>query len=151
MINSSFVSDFELVNNMIGRFSTIFLYVGIAFAVFTVLLLSNFISVSISQKRKDIGILRALGARGADVFKIFFSEAFFITAVCILLSIIGSLIVCQIANAYMMSIIGVAIFVFGILSVLVLIGLALITIVMATFVPVYLEARKKPVESIRVL
>ena len=37
-------------------------------AVFAALLLYNFISASINAKKQDIGILRAVGARGIDVF-----------------------------------------------------------------------------------
>lgn len=150
-LDSSLINKFNLVNDMVARFSTIFLWVGLVFVVFTALLLFNFISVSITQKGKDIGILRALGARGADVFKIFFSESFFLTLICVILSIGGSLIVCQIVNGYMMSIVGASIFVFGLPSVLVLVGVALLTVCIGTFVPVYLEARKKPVDSIRKL
>jgi ABC-type lipoprotein release transport system permease subunit len=55
-------------------------------------MLLNFISVSIANKKKDIGILRAIGARKIDVFKIFFSEALFIGVVCSLLAIIGTFV-----------------------------------------------------------
>ena len=151
VLKSAWLDGFELVDDMIAQFSTIFLWVGLVFVVFTALLLFNFISVSITQKGKDIGILRALGARGADVFKIFFSESFFLTLICVILSIGGSLIVCQVVNGYMMSIVGASIFVFGLPSVLVLVGVALLTVCIGTFVPVYLEARKKPVDSIRKL
>ena len=150
-LSSSLVDEFDLVNDMVNRLSDIFLYIGLIFTVFSALLLSNFISVSISQKKKDIGILRALGARGVDVFKIFFSESFVLTLICVVISLVGSIGVCGIVNAYMMSTIGAAIFIFGIWSVLVLIGIALITVFVATVVPVYLAAKKKPVESIRAL
>ena len=43
------------------------------------------------------------------------------------------------------------IFVFGPISWLVMLGIAVVTSVIATFLPVYSIARKKPVESIRAL
>ena len=120
-------------------------------AVFAALLLSNFIFVSISQKKRDIGILRAVGARGADVFKIFFSESFVIAAICVALSAAGSIVICRLLNDSVTIELGAAIFVFGPISVAVLIGIALATAIIATFLPVYHAARKKPVESIRAI
>ncbi|MFP7699748.1 MAG: ATP-binding cassette domain-containing protein [Candidatus Phytoplasma pyri] len=50
--------------------------------------IGRFVKQSIQFKKKEIGILRALGARGKDVFKIFFSEGFVIA---ILIAIFGIL------------------------------------------------------------
>ena len=47
--------------------------------------------------------------------------------------------------------IGASIFVFGPLSWLVMLGIAVVTSVIATFLPVYSAAKRKPVESIRAL
>lgn len=150
-LQSSVVSGFATVDSMIEILSQVFLYVGLAMALFAALLLSNFISVSISNKKREIGILRAVGARSFDVFKIFFSESFIITAICVVLSTAGSIILCGVLNSSIASMIGAAIFVFGILSLLVLVGVALLTAVIATFLPVWNAAKKKPVESIRAL
>jgi len=120
-------------------------------AVFAALLLSNFITVSISYKKQEIGILRAVGARSLDVFKIFFSESFVITAICVAISIFASVVGCTLVNDMLIEMIGASLFVFGIVSLLVLIGVALVTVVVATFVPVWNAAKKKPVESIRAL
>ena len=140
------------VNYMVKTLSQVFLWAGLVLAIFSALLLCNFISASISYKKKEIGILRAVGARSFDVFKIFFSESFVITAICVLLSIVGGGVVCAVLNkefAVLLS--GASVFVFGPLSILMLIGVAFLTAVLATFLPVYHAARKKPVESIRAL
>ncbi len=150
-LNGSIISGFVTVDTMVETLSQVFLYVGLGTALFAALLLSNFISVSISNKKREIGILRAVGARSFDVFKIFFSESFIITAICIALSSVGSILLCGALNASIVDAIGAAIFVFGILSLVVLIGVALLTAVVATFLPVWNAAKKKPVESIRAL
>jgi ABC-type antimicrobial peptide transport system permease subunit len=124
---------------------------GLVLAVFAILLFSNFISVSISQKRREIGILRAVGARSIDVFKIFFSESFCIAAICSLISITGCAVICPLLNSSLAESLGASIFVFGILSVIIIIAIALITAVIATFLPVWTAAKKKPVDSIRSL
>lgn len=146
-----FVDDLRMVDGMVKSLSTAFLYIGLVLAVFAALLFSNFISVSISQKKREIGILRAVGARSADVFKIFFSESFFIAAVCVVLSTIGSIVACNFINTSLAADIGASLFVFGPLSFGVLILIALITVVAATFIPVNNAAKKKPVDSIRAL
>ena len=150
-IRCSLIDGFMTVDMMISQLSKIFLWVGIVMAAFAALLMSNFISVSISQKKREIGILRAVGARGIDVFKIFFSESFTIAAICTLISTVGSIVLCNVLNAEISATIGSSLFVFGILSIAMLIGIAVMTAIIATFLPVYNAAKKKPVESIRAL
>ena len=151
VLTSALADTFGMVDSMVSQFSKIFLYVGLVMAVFSALLLSNFISVSISHKRREIGILRAVGARSLDVFKIFFSESFFITALCVILSLIGSFVICGVINGILAEMLGASLFVFGILSIAVLVGVALVTAILATFLPVYNAAKKRPVEAIRSL
>ncbi len=142
----------EMVNGFVTELADVFMWVGIVMAVFSALLLSNFISVSITNKKKDIGILRAVGARGVDVFKIFFSESSFIAILCVIISLIVSIVTCNVLNTELGEMLsGVSLFVFGPISVAILAGVAIGTAVVATFLPVYLAARKKPVESIRAL
>jgi len=148
-LEGGFVSSLKVVDSMVKDLSQIFLYVGLVLAVFAALLLSNFISVSISGKKREIGILRAVGARGTDVFKIFFSESFVIGLVCVAISSVASYFLCQYLNSQFAVDLGASIFVFGVMSMAVLVGIALVTIVVATFLPVYNAARKKPVDSIR--
>lgn len=149
--SGGFIDRLEMVDSLVKELSKVFLYVGLVLAVFAALLLSNFISVSISQKKKEIGILRAVGARSLDVFKIFFSESFFISALCVIFASTVSIVVCGILNAELAVELGASLFVFGIPSLVVLIAIALVTTVVATFLPVWNAAKKKPVDSIRAL
>lgn len=151
VLTSTLISNLEMVDTVIKELSKVFLYVGIVLAVFAALLLSNFISISISYKKQEIGILRAVGARSLDVFKIFFSESFVITAICVAISTVVSLALCTAINDLLISLISASLLVFGIASFVVLIAVALVTVVVATFLPVWNAAKKKPVESIRAL
>ena len=141
----------EFVDEMIESLSKIFLIAGGVIAVFACLLLSNFISMSISNKKREIGILRAVGARGSDVFKIFFSESFTITLICTVISIATSIGVCIILNQEVNDSLGASIFNFGAVSMAIIVALAILTAVVSTFLPVRNAAKKKPVESIRAL
>ena len=149
--DSMFISTLASVDASVKNLAQTFLIIGLIFAVFAILLFSNFISASISQKTRDIGILRAVGARGTDVFKIFFSESFVIAIICAILSIIASFVVCGFINTALTEGLGATLLTFGPLSVLVLLISAFITAVVSTFLPVYNAARKKPVDSIRSL
>ena len=152
-LDNRLYDDLRSVNNTIEMLSTIFLWIGVGMAAFAGLMLFNFISVSISNKNKEIGILRAVGARGLDVFKIFFAESGIIVGICLVLSIIGSAIAAALINGMLKAEIGfeVVLIVFVPLSIALMIGVACVVAVIATFLPVYLAARKKPVDSIRAL
>ena len=147
----SFVEDLRRADSIIKTLATVFLYVGLVLLAFAVLLFSNFIATSISQKKREIGILRAVGARSFDVFKIFFSESFFIAALCSVLALVGCFVICHFINLRLTESIGASLVVFGIPSVAVLLGVALLTAVISTFLPVYKAAKKKPVDSIRAI
>ena len=148
-LSGYYIDNLTSIDYMVKELSKVFLYVGLAFAVFAILLFSNFISVSISYKKKEIGILRAVGAKGSDVFKIFFSESFFIALICTVISCVGSISICKFMNQSLASNLGASIFVFGFASFVVTILIAFLTAVISTFLPVYTTAKKKPVDSIR--
>ena len=130
---------------------TILTAAAIVLAVFAALLLYNFISASITAKKKDIGILRAVGARGIDVFKIFIVEGVAITLFCFVLGVLGSLLVCFVTNGILISanVFAYQLFFFDWINALIVFAIAFVTAVVATCIPVYLTVRKKPVEAIR--
>lgn len=151
VLSSPLSEQMNNVNTLIASLKTVFLWVGVAMALFSMLLLFNFISVSIANKKKEIGILRAVGARSADVFKIFYSESAIITTICFALAMIVCFVICPILNVKIAATLGASIFVFGPMSWLVMLAIAVFTSIAATFLPVYSIARKKPIESIRAL
>ena len=89
------------LSNIMGIYKGLSIYiliVSLVFVLFTFLLFSNFISISISYCKKEIGILRALGATNKDVIKIFGYESLIIAVISWIVSIIGWFIVCNILN-----------------------------------------------------
>lgn len=129
----------------------VFLWSGLVMAVFAMLLLFNFISASIADKKKEIGILRAVGAKSSDVFMIFFVESLIIALICFALATAACFAVCPWLNSQVAAIVGLDIMSVGPLTILVMFGIALVTSVIATFLPVYSISKKRPVESIRAL
>ena len=120
-------------------------------AVFAALLLFSFISASINAKKKEIGILRAVGARGIDVFKIFIVEGIAVTLLCLLFGIAGSLAACTVTNGILIAegVLSYNFFLFGWKNALILLGIAAATALIATCIPVSVFSAKKPVEAIR--
>ncbi len=89
------------LSNVMGTYKGLSIYIliiSLVFTLFTLLLFSNFISVSISYCKKEIGILRALGATSKDVIKIFVYESLIIGLISWILSIIGWYTLCGILN-----------------------------------------------------
>lgn len=150
-IQNEVYAQLELFLDTISEMKTIFLIIGSVFGVFAGLMLLNFISVSISAKRKDIGILRAVGARGSDVFKIFFSEAFIIASLCFIIASIGAGVVCGVINGSLVTIVNMKLLNFKALNVALVFVLSFGISIIATFFPVYFASKKPPVESIRAL
>ena len=152
-IKNTVNQQLDTVINMASVLEISFIIAGAVFALFAFLLMFNFISASITAKKKDIGILRAIGARTTDVFKIFVSEAFIIAAICFVISTAASFGLCVLLNSIIMNDVGlsVSLFAFGPLSVLCILGIALVTALVSTIIPVAIYSRKPPIASIRAL
>lgn len=137
-------STFESVARM-------FRYIGIGLALFSVFLFSNFILASIAEKRKDIGIMRALGARHRDVFFVFFTESIIVAIAIFVLSCLLTYITAFTGNYVMKHQFGLAIsFVnFGIRQVAILFCLSFAVAFLASYIPIKRVAKLSPVEAIR--
>ncbi len=149
----SFTADIAAGDKVLSEMTAIMGPAAGVLALFAALLLFNFISASINAKKKDIGILRAVGARGSDVFKIFIVEGLAITLVSFALGCLGSFAVCAVVNAVIIerNVLTFSAFLFGWLNALMVFAIALVTAVVATSIPVFLNVRKKPVEAIRAI
>ena len=126
---------------------------GAGLTVFAVLLMFNFIASSITAKKREIGILRALGARGTDVYKVFFSEALIVAGACFLLGAVACAILCPVISNLIVQGMGITVTLlrFTPLSALFMAAVALFTAAISTLVPVAVYSKKPPVESIRSL
>lgn len=85
---TAFSDNIITVVEILDTIANIAFYASIVFFVFSMVLFVNFIIVAISYSKKQIGILRALGARKLDIFKIFFIEALIIGLISLMLSLI---------------------------------------------------------------
>ena len=137
-------------NDFIEIGAKIFLWVGLGFALFASLLLMNFIAISISYKKREIGILRAVGARSSDVFKIFFSEALIIALINFLLAIVALVATTIALNTWMhKSGINISLLHVGVRQVALMLLVSVVVALLSSFLPVYKIAKKKPVDAIK--
>ncbi len=150
-IDNEFTVDLNRANYFFGETNTLFLVGGVIFGTFAILLLLTFINISISERRKDIGILRAIGAKGKDIIKIFFYETLIITLICIIFSIIFSIVATLLFLDFYENLSNVQIhyFLFGIRQVLLIIIISFIVSFAATSIPILLISKKRPIEIIR--
>lgn len=150
-LNHAVTYELDTVNSALKMLARIFLWIGIFFAVFAALLMANFITTSIHYKRQEIGILRALGARSADVFRIFFSESFVIAMIDFVCAAILCGTAIAIINFVLRRYVGILITVlhFGIRQILLLIVISIVIAALASFLPVKKIASKKPIDAIR--
>ena len=137
-------------NDFIETGAKVFIYVGLGFALFAALMMMNFISTSISYKRREIGILRAVGARSSDVFKIFFSEALIIALINYVLSIVATLSAIKVLNHFVRQEgLNVTLLNFGIRQIVLMLAISVFVAALSSFLPVWNIARRKPVDAIK--
>jgi ABC-type antimicrobial peptide transport system permease subunit len=129
----------------------VFLWVGVGFAAFASLMMFNFIVTSINYKKREIGILRAIGSRSNDVFSIFFSESFVIAMINFVLSAGISFGVTMLINNLLREEYGLlmTILSFGVMNIIYIFAISLGVAFIASFMPVRKIAAKKPIDAIR--
>ena len=150
-LSNSVTAELDMVDEILDVLGKVFIYVGIGLAVFASLMLTNFISTSITYKKQEIGILRAIGSRSADVFRIFFAESFIIAMISYVLSVIGTVTVTVVVNNALRNNVGMLITIlnFSIRQVGILLLISLLVALVATFFPVNKIASMKPIDAIK--
>ena len=141
----------DMVNEVLETMSDIFLYVGIGLAVFAGLLLMNYIATSISYKKREIGILRAVGATSLDVFGIFLNESMIIALINYALSVVTAFAVVMVINNKLRTEYNLTLTFlnFGIRQFIVMFLLSTGVAAISSAIPVFSIARKKPIDTIR--
>ncbi len=150
-IQNSVTYELDSINEALKQVAKIFLYIGIGFALFAALMLSNFIGTSISYKKQEIGILRAIGSRSNDVFRIFFAESFIIAMINFVLSAVGVFTATAIINYVIRKELGVLITIltFDLRQIVLLLGVSILVAFVASYIPVKRIASKRPIDAIR--
>lgn len=151
LVYTDAVTQVEDYRETISGFTGAFVGVGAAFAVFAGALIFQFINLSIEAKRGQVGILRALGARSADVCRIFFSESFLLALVSVAVAIPSTIGLSYAVNKILADLffIRIAVLNFTVWMPVSIFLLGFVIALVATVVPVLKEARKAPIDAIR--
>ncbi len=147
----------DLVGIMMNSVSTIIdviSYVLIAFVSISLIVSSIMIGIityiSVLERTKEIGILRAIGASKRDISRVFNAETFIVGLVAGLLGIGITLLLCIPANIIIKAVAGIS----GVASLpitggIILVIISMILTVMAGLIPARFAAKKDPVEALR--
>ena len=115
-------------------------------AVFSALLMMNFLNTSLDARKRELGMLRALGARKSEIAAICLTESLFLMLIDLILSCILTAISCALVNAFRFYI---PLLYFGLPQVALLFAFCLTVTVLATLVPVLRTVKRKPAEIMR--
>ncbi len=150
-LQNSVTYELDIVNDTFEELSVVFLWIGIGFAVFAAVMLANFIGTSIAYKKQEIGILRAIGSRSNDVFRIFFSESFIIAMINFLIAATATGVITAFINSLLREEIGllITILTFGIRQIALLFAVSIGVAALASYLPVKKIASKRPIDAIR--
>ncbi len=149
MINTSdrWIKD---INTLMSAYKDIGGIAGLVLMFFSILLLASFINLSINSKIKEMGIIRSLGGKSIDVFKIFSFESISISLICFILSTIGTIVGVNVINDYLKSTnhIKADLYTNSILSIFFILFIDLISCIVAVFYPILKVSKKTPVDII---
>jgi len=142
------------INVFFTLFVNVFSILALVFCGFAIILTYTFISQSINLRKRDIGILRSLGARKTDVANIFIVEGVFIAGLEILLGALTCYLGYVALDHYFISQMGdvaqhYTLVSFGITQVLLMSAVTISAVALSLAIPVVRISNKQPVDTIR--
>lgn len=148
--NNYVFSQVAALSGTVSNLKTAFFWTGFAFALFSCLLLAFYIGNSIALEQRQIGILRAIGARGKDIYGIYSLESLLITLSIALVSVFVSLGFTFYINSTLRETVflNVSFIHYSFRQVALLAAVAIALALVASFVPCLFISRKKPIDSI---
>ncbi len=148
---NSVLEDISYNGEMIMQFANLFLYVALVLAAFSIFMLYNYISASIVSKKQSIGVLRALGSGGKDIFLMFITESLIIALINGILASIVAGIGCIFVNLYIKNVMNLVIdfALYGARQVIIIMIASIVTAVASSLIPIIKIAKEKPVKLIR--
>lgn len=129
----------------------IFLILSIILGFFSGLMLYHFISLSIKDEQKTIGILKALGTSKSDIFFLYFAKNIVIVSIIYLFSLITTFVVGYCFNVLLSNYFRLQIFMLtpGIRQILMLLLFSAVICFAATFLPTHKISKMKPIDAIK--
>lgn len=147
-VKSSAINSFS---DNVALFEITFLVMSLFSLAIAAMFLYNFVSNVISDKRKDIGILRSMGAKASTIFCIFMLAVGLVSAITFVLSVGLSFVVMAALNAMASNFLGWAISAISVsfVNVLVVFSVCAAVTFAATFLPIYRYSKQSPALQIK--
>ena len=134
----------------IKSLKNVVLFISIVFSIFSLLILFNYSLNNVKARKKEIGILRATGARGRDVLKIFVVEEGILATIVTILSLIIVVVASTYINNSLGNLdIGIQLIVFNFVDILTIALLIYLIYGFSTLLPVMSVVNMKPIDAIR--
>lgn len=148
--NSTYSNDVLGLLQTISLLKKIAFYVALVFIAFTIILITNFMFSSISYRRREIGILRGLGARSMDVAKIFLWEGILLASISFLLTSISLVLITNLLNQIIMSGMSFILtpFILTPRQFIIILLFVFSIVVIASILPIMKISRQKPIDAI---
>ncbi len=134
-------------------FKIIFLSIAVLLSLILLLLVINLISFSILNRKKEIGILSALGATNRDITKIFLIETLLIAGITFIINLAAILISVTVFNNVLISFLDITrslpLLRFDIVTAITLISSSFGLLLLAALIPLRKLIKLKPVDAIK--
>jgi|AGTN01.1.fsa_nt_gi ABC-type antimicrobial peptide transport system, ATPase component len=150
------VKEILRLGDMFGPISKIFLYVAAGMAIFSFLLILNFMSSSVRFRAKEIAVYRVVGASRLDVAKIFLTESAILAFVsAITATVLGYtatyFIELSSKSALQIFNLSFSIVKFDLLTVPVIFGASAILVTIASLLPILSVTARKAIDALKVI
>ena len=150
------VQEILQLGDMFGTTAKIFLYISLAVAAFSFLLILNYMSSSVRFRAKEIAVYRVVGARRIDVAKIFLTEGMMLVfSSTVFSSILGAIVtyLVKLSAKQMLQIFNLSfsIFSFNLLTIAMIFVSITALVMIASLLPIISITRRKAIEALKVI
>ena len=152
--NIKYTDQLAIMMSFVEQLSSTVTQVLVGFAAISLIVSTIMIAIiiytSVLERRKEIGVLRSLGARKKDISRVFIAESAILGAYSGAIGILVAAAVSVAGSAILSAVLGIS----GLMSVswwqcLVMFGISILLSVIAGFIPSRIAAKKDPTTALR--
>lgn len=148
--SDSLSSMMEFVNTMVNTITGVLVGFAAISLIVSTIMIAIIIYTSVLERRKEIGVLRSIGARKKDISRVFIAESAILGGYSGFIGVIISVIICVLASFIIEVVLGIA----GLVSVswwqcVLMFFVSMILSMLAGFIPSRIAANKDPAIALR--
>lgn len=151
LVKNYYTEDIYRFESSFVTFKQLFALVGGILLAFSMVMFANFINVSIETRKKDLGIIRAIGGSGQTIFKLFLIEGLIFAGVVSILSLLGTILGTITMNSLLIRgmVSGCTLMFFEWRNFLIIPILGFVVMLLTTYFPIRKISKNSPVNIIR--